>query len=482
MKKTAAALCIGTAGLVVLPLHGATAAQASPVTDFKVLHSFGNAPKDGWQPWGSPTLLNGRLWGRTTYGGSPRQSAVIWSMIPGKPKTYRIEHRFGRKVRYATGGRWLDLANPHHGWMRPGPDGRTLYGAALFGGRGGQGGVFAYNTVTHRYRVLRGFSGITPTNPTGSPTDAGNPHSNSVPVTVKSKNRKKHTILVGMSAFGGANGNGALFRMGVDGRDFHVLHSFVRETGDQPHGFVIQRGDVVYGMTRLGGITADEHKFPDKEQYKEYKKGNGVIFRLNLRTKKYQVIHSFSYAGPLADPTLPGGVVDGAVPDHGGLTLRRGRLWGVTTQGGSNGGGIVFSVKPNGSSYTVHHSFGSPTAAGDQSQPHGTLMPGPDGQLYALTSAGGSAQAGGVFSINPKTGKYVNRYSFKGGARGAFGIDNPVVTRLSDGRVVLYGMTKLGGKVKSNLTPTPIASDWDPNEPERANGTIWQLILGRKKR
>lgn len=465
-----------------VPMASATAAQAETETHFKVLHAFGNAPKDGWQPWGSPTLLNGRLWGRTTYGGSPNQSAVIWSMVPNKPKTYRVEHNFGRKVTYQSGRHAIDVANPHHDWMRVGPDGRTLFGAALWGSKGGQGGVFSFNTVTHKYRILRSFGGITPTNPGGSVKDAANPHSNAVPITLTGKRGKRYTALVGMSAFGGANGTGSLYRMTPAGKRFRVIHSFLPESGEQPHGFVIQSGHVIYGLTRLGAITADEGEFPNREAYHPYKKGNGTLFKMNLKTGKYKVLHSFSYAGPLAPATLPGGVVDGAVPDHGGLVLRRGRLWGVTTAGGQNGGGVLFSIKPNGTGYRVQHAFGAPETAGDQTQPHGTLMPGPNGLLYGLGSAGGSANAGGVFSINPKTGKYRNIYSFAGGNKGAFGIDDPAVTRLSDGRIVLYGMTKFGGKVMSNFTPTPVASDWDPVEPEQANGTIWRLVLGKAKR
>lgn len=472
----------GLAGLMIIPLCGVSAAQAAPETHFKVLHSFGNAPNDGWQPWGSPTLVNGRLWGRTTYGGSPNQSAVIWSMIPDQPKSYRVEHRFGRKVKYESGGRGTDLANPHHDWMRIGPDGRTLFGAALWGGRGGYGGAFSYDTLSGKYRVLRTFDGLTPTNLTGSPTDAANPHSNAVPITVKNKHGKQSTILVGMSAFGGANGTGSLYRMTPRGERFRILHSFVPATGEQPHGFVIQQGHTLYGLTRLGGIVAPEHNFPHHSEYHPYKNGNGVLFKLNLRTGKYKILHSFSYAGPLAAPTLPGGVVDGAVPDHGGMVLRHGRLWGVTTAGGVNGGGVLFSIKPKGNGYRVDHSFGAPDSSSDQTQPHGTLMPGPNGVLYGLGSAGGSASSGGVFSINPKTGKYRNVYSFPGGSKGAFGIDDPVVTRLRDGRVVLYGMTKNGGAVTSNFTPTPVAPDWDPSEPTLANGTIWRLVLGKKKR
>ncbi len=463
---------------------GATPARAGDVPiktlKFSVLHAFGNATADGWQPWGSPTIVNGQLWGRTTYGGSHKQSAVIWRMDPNKPKTYRIVHRFGGTVKYSSGGTGPDLANPHHDWMRVMPGGTQMVGATLWGGRGGQGGVFEISPQTGGYRVLHAFAGISPTNPAGNPKDGANPHSNAVPIIdVKSRARHKPTILVGMTANGGATGQGLLYQMRTDGSRFRLLHSFAASTGNVPHGFVIQSGNFLYGMTRLGDRLAPESNFPDHKAHKPYAAGNGTIFRFNLKTNKYRVLHGFSYSGPLGTATLPGGVVDGAVPDHGGLILRRGRLWGVTTLGGANGGGVLFSIRPTGTGYRIEHAFGVPTAAGGLAAPHGTLMPGPDGKLYGLAALGGSAKSGGVFSFVPKSAKYKDIYDFNGGNGGAIGEDNPAVTTNRAGNVVLYGMTKMGGRVLSNFTPTPAANDWKPVEPPHANGVIWRLVLPR---
>ena len=179
-----------------------------------------------------------------------------------------------------------------------------------------------------------------------------------------------------------------------------------------------------HGMTRLG-ITADEHKFPDKEQYKEHRKGNGVIFRLNLRTKKYQG-HPLvqlrrtprrsnlarwcrRWRSPRprwADPATRTPV---GRDDNAG--------WGAAAASFSRSSRTAAAIR-----FIIRS--GSPTAAGDQSQPQWHTDAGSRLIVPALTSAGGSAQAGGVFSINPKTGKYRQPPPFKGGARGAFGIDN----------------------------------------------------------
>jgi uncharacterized repeat protein (TIGR03803 family) len=466
--------------MVVAPVASATPAafaDSPPEPRFTVEHPFANAPEDGWQPWGSPTLVDGRLWGRTTYGGSHNQGAVIWSMVPGEPKTYRVEHSFGGSAIAVGGATVADVANPHHDWLRIGPDGRTLYGAALWGSVGGQGGVYSFNTVTRTYRVLHGFAGIGKTNPAGVPDDGANPHSNAVPIQVVDSHGAKKTILIGMTAAGGTGGNGSLYRMDLDGSHFRVLHSFVPASGDVPHGFVIQRGSVIYGMTRLGGTIPATSAFASAEDFSNYADGNGVVFRYDLKRDTYRVLHSFSYAGPLAAASLPGGVVDGAVPDHGGLVFSHDRLWGLTTQGGTNGGGVVFSMKPGGSDYRINHTFGAPTIVGELSQPHGTLMPGPNGMLYALTSLGGATGSGGVLRVNPSNGNYRLVYSFPAGAGGVDGIDNPVVTTDAKGRIVLYGMTKLGGATQSSLLPAPIAADWKLPQPAQANGVIWRLVL-----
>ena len=469
----AAAVMVVSSAISMAPVQAHDAAGPQ----FSIQHSFGNAPGDGWQPWGSPTLLNGRLWGRTTYGGANSQGAAIWSMVPGKPKTYRVEHSFGGRAVAVGGGSVADVANPHHDWLRVGPDGRTLYGAALWGSDGGQGGVYSFDTVTRRYRVLHGFAGIGKTNPNGVAEDGANPHSNAVPIQLVAAKGATKTVLIGMTAAGGTAGTGSMYQMDLDGTHFRLLHSFVLAQGDVPHGFVIQQGNTIYGMTRLGGTIPAATAFATPADFSNYADGNGVVFSYDLKRGVYRILHGFSYAGPLAQPTLPGGVVDGAVPDHGGLVISHNRLWGLTTQGGTNGGGVVFSLKLDGTDYRIHHTFGAPTQAGDLSQPHGTLMPAANGMLFALTSLGGATANGGVLRVNPSNGAYRVVYSLAGGASGVDGIDNPVVTTDGKGRIVLYGMTKLGGAVQSAFVPTPTAEDWKGGQPAQANGVIWRLVL-----
>lgn len=441
---------------------------------FRILHSFGNAPGDGWQPWGSPTLVNGELIGRATYGGTNDQASVIWRMNPNSPASYRIAHNFGaNSVEYRGGSFGRDVTNPHHDWLRPSPDGNYLFGAALWGSDGGQGGVYRIG-LDDSYRLLHGFGGRSSNNPSGSTADGAQPHSNAVPIV---NPRSGETELFGLTAAGGKKGEGTLYQMRMDGSGFHLLHSFRMKSGNVPHGFVVRSGNWLYGLTRLGAVVPKKENFTSKANYKLYKKGDGVLWRYNLLSGTYRVMHRFSYAGPLAAATLPGGAVDGAVPDHGGLQIRGNRLWGVTTLGGRNQGGVIFSIRMNGSDYRIAHTFGSIGRGADLARPHGTLMPGPDGWLYALADQGGKSGVGGVFRYQPSSRRYQVLYSFKGGQSASTGIDNPVVTQTAPHQITVYGMSQLGGRVRSNPNPVPPAPDYKPAPSPFANGTIWRLVF-----
>lgn len=445
-------------------------------TGFAVLRPFGNSP-DGWQPWGTPTLLGARLWGRTTFGDGNGSAGVIWSMDPSEPKaTYRIRHRFGGTVPYSVGGTGPDVSNPHHDWLRIAPGGTVLLGAGKWGGRAGVGGLFGFDTSNGTYRVLHSFNGISKQNPHGSVADGANPHSNPHPARAP---RSGRNILVGMTAFGGRFGLGTIYRILPNGAGFVLLHSFNSPSGSMPHGFVIQSGSFLYGMTGSGGFTPPESNFPSKAAWAPFSQGNGVVFRLNMINGAYKVLHRFGYLGPNSPGTLPGGIVDGAAPDHGGLVLSNGRLFGLATYGGRNGGGVLFSVRPDGSGYRVKRTFAPPVAAPQLSQPHGTLVPGPDNWLYALTAAGGGANAGGVIRYNSVGSRFQQLHAFNGAAGGALGEDDPAVVANCAGRVGLLGMTKDGGAIRSTFLPTHTAPDWTADQPSHANGTIWKLVLPR---
>ena len=92
-------------------------------------------------------------------------------------------------------------------------------------------------------------------------------------------------------------------------------------------------------------------------------------------------LHSFS--GP-----------DGSYPTGALLQASNGNLYGTTSQGGSTscsdtlpGCGTIFEITPAGTLTTLHFFNGSDGAL----PAYGTLIEGADGNLYGITTDGGTA-------------------------------------------------------------------------------------------
>jgi uncharacterized repeat protein (TIGR03803 family) len=115
-------------------------------------------------------------------------------------------------------------------------------------------------------------------------------------------------------------------------------------------------------------------------------------------------------------------------------------LIGLTVEGGPLGGGNMFSVKTNGTNFTVHRNF---SKAGVM--PHGELLKGPDGNFYGMNSSGSSYNIstvgyGTIFKISP-TGTLLGVKDLDYMATGAGPYGSFVLAK--DGN--FYAMTSLGG-------------------------------------
>jgi uncharacterized repeat protein (TIGR03803 family) len=143
---------------------------------------------------------------------------------------------------------------------------------------------------------------------------------------------------------------------------YSVLHNFSGTTTDGkcPNGSFVLKGSVLYGMTLYGGAS-----------------GAGTIFKINMGGTGFAVIHSFA-----------GGTTDGKNP-YGSLTLVNGKLYGMTNQGGTVDGGILFKINSDGTGFELLHSF----VASLGTYPYGSLIRKVSGKigdmLYGMTSRGG---------------------------------------------------------------------------------------------
>lgn len=162
--------------------------------------------------------------------------------------------------------------------------------------------------------------------------------------------------------------------------------------------------------------------------------GVGVIFRMRRDGTGYSILRHFR-------------TNDDGGQSPGGLVLSSdGMLYGTTRAGGSHtnaageGLGTVYKVNPDGSAFTVLHQFGS--VADDGANPVAALIEGGDGRLYGTTEFGGSHSAGTVFSLDKAGGSYSILCHL--GASSTDG-SRPKASLLEGSDGVLYGTTVYTG-------------------------------------
>ena len=118
----------------------------------------------------------------------------------------------------------------------------------------------------------------------------------------------------------------------------------------------------------------------------------GVIYSFDPSTLVYTKLFDFSDS----DGTNPlGSLIQGG----------DGLLYGMCQHGGiSNGLGILFSFDTSNNSYSILHEFSDPTG----SNPYGSLIQSVNNYpvMYGMTFNGGSYGAGTIFSFDPSDGTY----------------------------------------------------------------------------
>lgn len=153
--------------------------------------------------------------------------------------------------------------------------------------------------------------------------------------------------------------------------------------------------------------------------------GNVTNVQIACGAGTESVLHSF------------GGANDGASPGGSLIQGTDGNLYGMTLNGGANGKGTVFKITPAGVE-TVLYSFGA--SGTDAANPYGSLIQASDGNLYGLTSGGGTNGVGTVFKITT-AGVETVLHSF--GASGDGATPDGELLQASDGN--FYGTTESGG-------------------------------------
>jgi uncharacterized repeat protein (TIGR03803 family) len=156
---------------------------------------------------------------------------------------------------------------------------------------------------------------------------------------------------------------------------------------------LILSSNVLFGTAGSGGVS-----------------GKGTVFAVNTDGTGFRTLHSFT----APDSNNGGTNSDGAQPGAS-LILSGNSLYGTASYGGSSGKGVVFSLKTDGTGFTVLYNF----SGSDGANPSGPLIVSSN-ILYGTTGSGGSSTFGTVFKIKADGTGFNSLYSFTGGDDGAF--------------------------------------------------------------
>jgi uncharacterized repeat protein (TIGR03803 family) len=292
------------------------------------------------------------------------------------------------------------------------------------------------------------------------------------------------STLYGTCSEGGAHGLGAAWKIATDGSGFTVLRHFAGYTadGDTPlSGFVLDSSDRLCATTRRGGSRLDA-----VETLGGAPGRCGIVYRMAEDGSGFTKLENFGYVLILeGDPATFSGLFPLADLLFDGTYLYGTASWGEGTvitaiHGGPAhpAGGVVFKVKPDGTSFSVLHNFGADRSHGefpqcalvsDGTYLYGTLSPypdigtpgcifkvKPDGTSYAVVRDFASDGSEGWSSWSTLVLDGVHLY---GTARAGSGNKGIVFTVKTDGTAftILY---TFGGGASDGDESNDITADW----------------------
>jgi uncharacterized repeat protein (TIGR03803 family) len=288
--------------------------QITTDNKFHVLYNFCTTDcKDGENPY-SPLIYIGEnagtlydgvspLYGTTSYGGA-WAGGVAYSFTPGK----------GEKVLFAfcqnTRHKQCASGEVPHGEVAVDQAG-TMYGANQFD-TGGVGGGLLWSVTPAN--VLHRFCDAYPCKD-GLKPDAGISLDPDSP------------IVFGTTDHGGRkNGGGIAYQLNLATQNYSILHTFCTATthlcrdGEEPSSTLYPDGTGgVLGTASAAGAHS-----------------GGTLYRIDLTTRKLQVLHAFCKDTNCTDGGSPGGRI----------VQYEGRIFGVTHGGGKFGDGVIYQYTP----------------------------------------------------------------------------------------------------------------------------------------
>jgi uncharacterized repeat protein (TIGR03803 family) len=310
--------------------------------DFRTLKDF-DGKEEGRLVYNGLVLFDGSIYGIAQRGGEH-----------GYGTLFRLERDGqGFSVVHAFAGKPSDGSRPY---SAPAVHDGKLYGLTYAGGKDNRGTMYCYDPKTQRCETVHSF-GMPGVNPFGSVTSVGD-------------------WIYGMTSDHTAKDRfGTIFRYRPSDKTFETVHRFAgKNQGGYPYDSLVwDGGQWLYGPT-LGYYG----RVNDPEEA-------GVIFRFNIRNRKYEVICDFS--------TLVG---CGGKPNSAMLIGPDGWIYGLAHgteiwKGAEYG--TLYRLQPDGTKFELLHTFGPagkekvfPFPGGDVPMRNLVWL---DGTLYGTTAGGG---------------------------------------------------------------------------------------------
>lgn len=314
----------------------------------------------------------------------------------------------------------------------------------------------------------------------------------------------------GTTQDGGEHNLGCIFKTDANGDNYQVVYSFKTESGEHPWASLLEASDgFLYGMTATGGLNNEGVIFRYHPVSKNFQKvfdfdagtsgglsfgslmeasngklygigrrggtnGDGTLFELDPATLTVSILANFSEA------------TTGKYPTGRLLQASDGKIYGLTNRGGSYGDGVLFQFDINSQTLVKKADFNGPVSGRLTSS---SLIEGSNGLLYSANAYGGTHDQGVLFSYDLNSGNISVLHHFDGTSTG----DRPSGAPLFiNGKVV--GFTELGGAFNEgsaysydpatstliNITSydSPRASFPSGSPVLAANGTVYGLGRG----
>jgi len=222
--------------------------------------------------------------------------------------------------------------------------------------------------------------------------------------------------LYGLTQGGGSGGVGVLYEFDPVTGNYIDKVNFIGLNGKYPHGSLVQAATgKLYGMTSEGGLN-----------------GLGVIFEYDPATSIFVKIQDLN------------GVVDGGKPFGSLVTASDSKLYGMTSEGGTNNKGVIFQIDPTTNAFEKKLDF----AGNDGQAPFGNLIQAPNGKLYGMTQQGGTNGMGVLFEYDIVSTTAISKIDFDGSLKGSLPFGNSLFLASNN---KLYGMTYQGGVLDSGV-------------------------------